>query len=105
MLTAGPESVTAVAADLEAEVRSFGFDTEQTVATVVAGAGLEPRERPLAGGDEVGPGSVVRLDVAGQVGPDSRIRIADVLVVSDEGERPEWLAAPSQSLSPASLLD
>jgi len=25
MLTAGPESVTAVEADLEAEVRSFGF--------------------------------------------------------------------------------
>ncbi|ELZ18234.1 hypothetical protein C478_01210 [Natrinema thermotolerans DSM 11552] len=104
MLTAGPESVTAVEADLEAEVRSFGFDTEQTVATEVAGVGLEPRERPLAGGDEVGPGAVVRLDVAGAVGPGSRIRIADVLAVTDEGERPEWLATPSQSLSPASLL-
>ncbi|AGB30334.1 hypothetical protein Natpe_0403 [Natrinema pellirubrum DSM 15624] len=104
MLTAGVESVTAVEADLEAEVRSFGFDTEQTVTTEVAGVGLEPRERPLAGGDEVGPGAVVRLDVAGAVGPGSRIRIADVLAVTDEGERPEWLATPSQSLSPASLL-
>ncbi|OLZ42592.1 peptidase M24 [Natrinema saccharevitans] len=104
MLTAGPESVTAVEADLEAEVRSFGFDTDRTVATEVAGVGLEPRERPFAGGDEVGPGAVVRLDVAGAVDSDSRIRIADVLVVSDEGERPEWLVAPSQSLSPASSL-
>ncbi len=105
MLPTGPESAAAVAADLEAEVRSFGFDADQSVATAVAGVGLEPRERPLAGGDEVGPGSVVRLDVAGGVGPGSRIRIADVLAVADEGERPEPLAAPSQSLSPASLLD
>ncbi|PCR92807.1 peptidase M24 [Natrinema ejinorense] len=105
MLTAGPESVTAVAADLEAEVRSFGFGEDDAIETRVSGVGLEPLERPIDGGDDVGPGSVVRLDVAGQVGAESRIRIADVLAVHGEGERPDWLAAPSQSLEPTALLE
>ncbi|MBZ6495558.1 M24 family metallopeptidase [Natrinema longum] len=105
MLTAGPESVTAVAADLEAEVRSFGFGEDDAIETRVSGVGLEPRERPIDGGDDVGPGSVVRLDVAGQVGAESRVRIADVLAVHGEGERPDWLAAPSQSLEPTALLE
>ncbi|QCS41191.1 M24 family metallopeptidase [Natrinema versiforme] len=105
MLTAGTESVTAVEADLEAEVRSFGFSDGDAIETRVAGVGLEPRERPVAGGDEIGPGTVVRLDVAARVNADSWIRIADVMAVTDEGERPDWLAAPSQSLSPTALLD
>ena len=105
MLTAGTESVTAVEADLEAEVRSFGFGDGDAIETDVAGVGLEPRERPIEGGDDVGPGTVVRIDVAGQVGADTRIRIADVLAVDEDGERPDWLAAPSQSLEPAALLD
>ncbi|MDF9744851.1 peptidase M24 [Natrinema sp. S1CR25-10] len=105
MLTAGTESVTAVEADLEAEVRSFGFAEGDAIETDVAGVGLEPRERPAEGGDDVGPETVVRIDVAGQVGADTRIRIADVLAVTDEGERPDWLAAPSQSLEPSALLE
>jgi Xaa-Pro aminopeptidase len=105
MLTAGTESVTAVEADLEAEVRSFGFADGDTIETDVSGVGLESRERPTEGGDDVAPGTVVRIDVAGQVGADTRIRIADVLAVAGEGERPDWLAAPSQSLEPAALLD
>ncbi|RZH68482.1 M24 family metallopeptidase [Natrinema altunense] len=105
MLTAETESVTAVAADLEAEVRSFGFTEGDAIETDVSGVGLEPRERPLAGGSDVGPGTVVRLDVAGHVDADVRVRIADVLAVHEAGERPDWLAAPSQSLEPTALLD
>lgn len=105
MLTAGTESVTAVEADLEAEVRSFGIDASDGVETQVSGVGLEPRERPIDGGADVGPGTVVRLDVAAQVDDDHWIRIADVLAVTDEGERPDRLAAPSQSLEPGALLE
>ncbi|WP_222916385.1 M24 family metallopeptidase [Natrinema sp. SYSU A 869] len=105
MLTAGTESVTAVEADLEAEVRSFGFAEGDAIETEVSGVGLEPHERPIDGGDDIAPGTVVRLDVAGQVETGTRIRIADVLAVNGEGERPDWLAAPSQSLEPTALLE
>lgn len=105
MLTAGTESVTAVEADLEAEVRSFGFSDGDAIETRVAGVGLEPRERPVAGGDEIGPGTVVRLDVAARVDAEQWVRIADIMAVNDEDERPDWLAAPSQSLSPTALLE
>ncbi|MFD1563276.1 M24 family metallopeptidase [Haloarchaeobius amylolyticus] len=102
LLTAGSASVHTVAADLEAEVRSFGLD--DGVEATVAGVGLEPRERPIDG-DDIEPGAVVRLDVAARVDEMSRLRIADVLVITDEGERPDRLAAPEHSLSPAALLD
>ncbi|WP_254762138.1 M24 family metallopeptidase [Natrinema marinum] len=105
MLTAGPESVTAVAADLEAEVRSFGFGDGDAIETRVAGVGLEPSERPIDGGATVAAGTVARFDVAARVDDDRWLRIADIVAVNDEGERPEWLAAPSQSLEPAALLE
>ncbi|MDS0476631.1 M24 family metallopeptidase [Natrinema sp. 1APR25-10V2] len=105
MLTAGPESVTAVAADLEAEVRSFGFGDGDAIETRITGVGLEPSERPSDGGDALDAGTVARLDVAARVDGDDWLRIADVVAVNDEGERPEWLAAPSQSLEPAALLE
>ncbi|QLK27668.1 M24 family metallopeptidase [Natrinema zhouii] len=105
MLTAGPESVTAVAADLEAEVRSFGFGDASAIETRVSGVGLEPRERPIDGGEDVGSGTVVRLDVAARVDDENWLRIADVLAINDEGERPDWLASPSQSLEPTALLE
>lgn len=102
MLTADSHSVTAVEADLEAEVRAFGVAGEENVETDVAGVGLEPREAPLAGGDEVGPGSVVRLEAAGCV-DGAWVRVADVLSVENTGV--EWLAAPSRSLEPSALLE
>ncbi|WP_339102311.1 M24 family metallopeptidase [Haloterrigena salinisoli] len=105
MLTADAESVTAVEADLEAEVRAFGFEDPDAVATRVGGVGLEPRERPLAGGDEIGPGSVVRLESAVRVDGDRWLRIADLLVKGDAGERATYLAAPSRSLEPRALLE
>ena len=105
LLTAGPESVTAVEADLEAEVRSFGLDDDDDIEAHVAGVGLEPRERPIDGGDAVDPGTVVRLDVAARVDETSRLRIADVVAVTGEDERPDRLAAPPHSLSPAALLE
>lgn len=94
-----------VAADLEAEVRSFGFDDSDDIEATVSGVGLEPCEGPSDGSDEIEPGAVVRLDVAARVDETSQLRIADVLVVTDEGERPERLAAPAHSLSPAALLE
>ncbi|ADB62128.1 hypothetical protein Htur_3264 [Haloterrigena turkmenica DSM 5511] len=105
MLTADSESVTAVEADLEAEVRAFGFEDPDAVATRVGGVGLEPRERPLAGGDEIEPGSVVRLESAVRVEGDRWLRIADLLVKGDEGERATYLASPSRSLEPRALLE
>jgi len=105
LLTTGSASVRTVAADLEAEVRSFGFDDSDEIEATVSGIGLEPCEGPSDGSDEIEPGAVVRLDVAARVDETSRLRIADVLVVTDEGERPERLAAPAHSLSPAALLE
>lgn len=102
MLTADRHSVTAVEADLEAEVRAFGVVGEEHVETDVSGVGLEPREGPLAGSDEVGPGSVVRLEAAGCV-DGVWVRIADVLAVEETDV--EWLAAPSRSLEPTALLE
>ncbi|SDR40400.1 peptidase M24 [Natronobacterium texcoconense] len=100
MLTADTESVTAVEADLEAEIRAFGEDGP--LETNVAGIGVEPAERPIAGADDVAPGSVVRIDVTVSVG-DGSLRIADLLAKDDDGV--EWLAAPSRSLSPAMMLE
>ncbi|NUC74603.1 M24 family metallopeptidase [Haloterrigena sp. SYSU A558-1] len=105
MLTADAESVTAVEADLEAEVRAFGFEDPDAVATRVGGIGLEPRERPLAGGDEIEPGSVVRLESAVRVEGDQWLRIADLLAKGDPGERATYLTAPSRSLEPRALLE
>nr|WP_245977526.1 M24 family metallopeptidase [Halopiger aswanensis] len=116
MLTAGTESVTAVEADLEAEIRAFGEDGG--IETRVAGIGLEPRERPLAGGDDIGPGSVVCLEAAVDLdgGSDDQnadsegtwIRIADVFTKgegADDGRTTvERLATLSRSLEPTALL-
>ncbi|MFP8952867.1 M24 family metallopeptidase [Natrialbaceae archaeon A-arb3/5] len=101
MLTAGGASVTAVEADLEAEIRAFGED--DAIETRVTGVGLEPRERPLAGDEQIEPGHVVRLEAAARVADEQWIRIADLLEVGDEGV--EWLAPPPHSLEPANALE
>lgn len=103
MLTADTHSVTAVEADLEAEVRAFGFDDHDGIEPRVAGVGLEPQERPQRGGHEVGPGTVVRLDVGVALDDRRRIRLADVVAVEAERVRP--LESPSQSLDPAAALE
>nr|WP_245550113.1 M24 family metallopeptidase [Halopiger xanaduensis] len=117
MLTAGTESVTAVEADLEAEIRAFGEDGG--IETRVAGIGLEPRERPVAGGDDVGPSSVVCLEAAVELdggedggragGGGTRIRLADVFArggeTGDGRTDVERLAALSRSLEPTALLE
>ncbi|ELY53108.1 M24 family metallopeptidase [Natronolimnohabitans innermongolicus] len=120
MVTADAESVTAVEADLEAEVRAFGFEEPGAVDTRVFGVGLEPRERPAAGGDDIEPGSVVRLESAVRIEEESGdgvgdgtddetggqwLRIADLLVKGHDGERAQYLAAPSRSLEPSALLE
>ncbi|WP_265108911.1 M24 family metallopeptidase [Halosolutus halophilus] len=102
MLTADTESVTAVEADLEAEVRGFGFG-EHPIETRVAGVGLEPAERPRDGADEVEPDTVVRVEAAVEFEPDRRIRLADVLAVREH--EVEWLAPPSRSIEPSALLE
>ncbi|QSX00209.1 M24 family metallopeptidase [Haloterrigena alkaliphila] len=103
MLTAGAESVTSVEADLEAEIRAFGEDG--AVETRVSGVGLESRERPLAGGEDVEPDHVVRLEAAVRVDEGQWLRIADLLAKGEAGERAAYLPAPSQSLDPTALLE
>lgn len=103
MLTADIESVAAVEADLEAEVRAFGFEDADAVQTQVAGVGLEPDERPLAGGDEIEPGAVVRLESAVHVADGEWLRIAELLIKGEEGERATYIPAPSRSLEPTAL--
>ncbi|WP_293032062.1 peptidase M24 [Natronococcus sp.] len=97
MLTADVQSVTAVEADLEAEVRAFGFEDE--IRTHVVGVGLEPAERPNRGRQEIGEGAVVRLDVGVEI-KDGRIRLTELLAV---GESVDWLESIPRSLDPAAL--
>ncbi|WP_440763581.1 M24 family metallopeptidase [Natronorubrum sp. DTA7] len=105
MVTAGTESVTAVEADLEAEVRAFGFGEGDDIRTRAFGVGLEPCERPLEGGDQIEPGSVVRLESAVRVDDGAWLRIADLLVKGEDGDRATYLEAPSRSLEPSALLE
>ncbi|WP_247002638.1 M24 family metallopeptidase [Halosolutus gelatinilyticus] len=98
MLTADAHSVTAVEADLEAEIRGFGFG-ERPIETRVAGVGLESAERPRDGGDRIESRSVVRIEAAVEFAPDRWIRLADLLARADAGV--EWLAAPSRSIAPS----
>ncbi|SIR67260.1 M24 family metallopeptidase [Natronorubrum thiooxidans] len=105
MLTADTESVVAVEADLEAEVRAFGFEDADTVQTRVTGVGLEPRERPRSGDDEIEPGHVVRLESAVHVDGGQWLRIADILVRKTADDRATYLPACSRSLDPAAVLE
>jgi Xaa-Pro aminopeptidase len=102
MLTADVQSVTAVEADLEAEVRAFGFGDDDGIETTVTGVGLEHNERPYSGNHEIGSGAVVRLEAS--VGADDgRVRIADLLAIGSDGV--EWIEPPSRSLEPAVALE
>lgn len=101
MLTADAHPASAVEADLEAEIRGFGFG-DRPVETAVHGVGLAPAERPR-GDETVGAGAAVRLEAAVEFEPGRWIRLADVLARGD-GEV-EWLAAPSRSMVPSALLE
>ncbi|WP_255193271.1 M24 family metallopeptidase [Natronobeatus ordinarius] len=100
MLVGGDQPLEAVEADLEAEVRSFGFD--EGVEAAVHGVGLEPREWP-GHGDEIAVGSVVRLEAAVTDADAGCVRVADLLALEANG--PRWLASPSRSLSPAAVVE
>ncbi|MDG5819150.1 M24 family metallopeptidase [Natronococcus sp. A-GB7] len=97
MLTADAQSVTAVEADLEAEVRAFGF--EDGIYTRVVGVGLEPAERPNRGRQEIGEGAVVRLDVGVET-RNGRIQLTELLAVDEAVDRLESIP---QSLDPKAL--
>lgn len=86
-------SVRSVEADLEAEIRAFGFETP---AASVHGVGLEPRERPCDGGEVIDTGAVVRLE-----GAVDGIRVADLLCRTETGA--DWVRDSSRSLEPSSL--
>ncbi|WP_049921917.1 M24 family metallopeptidase [Halopiger djelfimassiliensis] len=104
MLSADTASVTAVEADLEAEIRAFG--EQGGIETRVTGVGLESRERPMAGSEEIGPGSVVRLDAGVRVADEPAtqwLRLADLFVKTTDGI--ERFDAPSRSLQPTALLE
>ncbi|RQG96399.1 M24 family metallopeptidase [Natrarchaeobius chitinivorans] len=101
MLTAGSESVTAVEADLEAEIRAFGEDGP--IETRVSGLGLETAERPLEGSDDVEPGTIVRLEAATRLADGVWVRIADSIEKTADGAA--VLEAPSRSLEPTTVLE
>ncbi|MCU4926421.1 peptidase M24 [Halobacteria archaeon AArc-dxtr1] len=101
LLTAEPATVAAVEADLEAEIRAFGFADDDEIRTRVRGVGREPEERPLAPGAEIGSETVVR--VAASVTVDGTpVQLADALVPGAEGD---WLTAPPRALDPGALLE
>lgn len=100
-LTANTRSVTAVEADLEAEIRAYGFGDE-AFETRVSGVGLEPREAPSTPGADVGPETVVRIEAAVVGLEGGPVRLADLLA---PGEPAEWLATPSRSLEPKAVLE
>ncbi|AGB37869.1 M24 family metallopeptidase [Natronococcus occultus] len=98
MLTADAQSVTAVEADLEAEVRAFGF--EDGIHTRVAGVGLEPVERPRHGSATVESDAVARLDVGVDLA-DGRIRLTELVAVGDDVDR---LGSIPRSLDPEAAV-
>lgn len=102
MLTDATHSVTAVEADLGAEIRAYGFGDGDDIKTRVTGVGLESREAPSATDADVGPETVVRIGAAVQIGDERSIRLADLLV---PGQPAQWLEAPSRSLDPAAYVD
>ncbi|AHG00159.1 hypothetical protein HALLA_16485 [Halostagnicola larsenii XH-48] len=102
MLTDATHSITAVEADLEAEIRAYGFGDGDDIETRVTGVGLEPREAPAAADADVGPETVVRIEAAVRVGGERSVRLADLLA---PGQPAQWLEAPSRSLDPAAYAD
>lgn len=102
MLTDATHSVTAVEADLEAEIRAYGFGDGDDIETRVTGVGLEPREAPAAADADVGPETVGRIEAAVRVGGERSVRLADLLA---PGQPAQWLEAPSRSLDPAAYAD
>jgi len=103
MLTADTHTVGAVEADLEAEIRAFGFGNPDAVVTNVSGIGLEPQEHPLEASEEIEPDSVLRLEAAARLEAGGWIRLADTLVASADGV--EWLPSTPRSLEPAAWLE
>ncbi|KDE59169.1 hypothetical protein EL22_24140 [Halostagnicola sp. A56] len=102
MLTDATHSITAVEAELEAEIRAYGFGEADAIETRVTGVGLEPREAPAAADSDVGPETVVRIEATVRVGDGRSVRIADLLA---PGRPAQWLATPSRSLEPAAYAD
>ena len=103
MATADDHPVRALEADLEAEIRAFGFDEADGITARVDGIGLEASERPTRGDDVLAAGGVAcvdaRIDTAS-----GTVRLADLLVkagAEDGGEaRSLWVAPPSRSVRP-----
>ena len=96
MLSASEATVSEVETELVAEVRSFGFD--EAASASVAGVGLEPRERPLAGGDRIDLDAVVALRAAVDADDGRRIELGELFARRQGGD---WLDAPSRSLEPS----
>ncbi|MCU4753264.1 peptidase M24 [Halobacteria archaeon AArc-curdl1] len=99
LLTAGEATVGTVEADLEAEIRAFGFDETAAIDVQVGGIGLERLERPLQAGSTIERRSPVVVDASLETDV-GRIRIADVIVRAEDGERARWLSPASRSLVP-----
>ncbi|MFC7232987.1 hypothetical protein ACFQMM_23320 [Saliphagus sp. GCM10025308] len=99
MASAGEHTVSALEADLEAEIRAFGFGESDAIDVQVSGIGLEPRERPIGSGESIAVGTTICVDAA--VGADAgRVRLADVLVRTEDDA--QWLSSASWSMQPSS---
>ncbi|USZ73068.1 peptidase M24 [Natronosalvus halobius] len=99
MAGAGDHTVSALEADLEAEIRAFGFGESDEIDVQVAGIGLEPRERPIGSGESVAVGATICVDAT--VGTDAgRVRLADVLARTEDDA--QWLSPVSWSMRPSS---
>ena len=91
------ESAAAVRTELDAEVRAYGF--EPNPASGGYGVGLERREPPtLADVSELPTGTVLALDVTVADASEGRVRLADLVAVTDDGANP--LGAFPRSLAP-----
>ena len=103
LVSARSATVGAIEADLEAEIRAFGFDASDEIETRVFGVGPKSPRRPLDPKLEVGPGTIVAIEAAVDGGEGRRVRIADLLVRERDGAT--WLGSLPRSLNPSTVAE
>ncbi|WP_435344470.1 M24 family metallopeptidase [Haloarchaeobius sp. HRN-SO-5] len=95
-----PGTGAAVGTELDAEVRAYGFEPHPDSGGY--GVGLERREPPTLDDGALPAGAVLALDVTVADATEGRVRLADLVAVTDDGGRP--LGAFPRSLAPGVVL-
>ena len=103
LVSARPATVDAIEADLEVEIRAFGFDASDEIETRVFGVGPKSPRHPLDPEYEIGPGTIVAVEAAVDGGVGCRVRIADLLARERDGAT--WLGSLPRSLSPSTVAE